>query len=147
MTEPAEQLNPGETAQPASGEPASGEPASGEPGPGDPVRLLVKAVGSLPAEERDQLYAWLLRRASVTRWPTPIRLQRESGELRALLEEVPPAGRLAAQPSAQQVVPVRFPAEQHAALREWCSEHGFSMATVIRGLVARFLEGRLPERS
>jgi len=37
-------------------------------------------------------------------------------------------------------VPIRLPAEQHAALREWCADHGFSMATVVRGLVERFLE-------
>jgi hypothetical protein len=49
-----------------------------------------------------------------------------------------------AQASGQQIVPVRFSSEQHAQLRQWCSEHGFSMATVIRGLVARFLEGQLP---
>jgi hypothetical protein len=42
------------------------------------------------------------------------------------------------------MVPVRFSSEQHAQLRQWCSEHGFSMATVIRGLVARFLEGQHP---
>jgi hypothetical protein len=44
--------------------------------------------------------------------------------------------------AAQQMVPVRFSAEQHARLRAWCTEHGFSMATVIRGLVDRFLDGQ-----
>jgi hypothetical protein len=53
----------------------------------------------------------------------------------------------AAQQIGQQVVPVRFSTEQHAQLRAWCTEHGFSMATVIRGLVARFLEGQLPARN
>jgi hypothetical protein len=42
------------------------------------------------------------------------------------------------------MVPVRFSSEQHARLRQWCSEHGFSMATVIRGLVSRFLESQPP---
>jgi len=41
-------------------------------------------------------------------------------------------------------VPVRFSSDQHAQLRQWCSEHGFSMATVIRGLVSRFLETQPP---
>jgi len=50
------------------------------------------------------------------------------------------------QASGQQMVPVRFSSEQHAQLRQWCSEHGFSMATVIRGLVARFLEAQPPGR-
>ena len=48
------------------------------------------------------------------------------------------------QASGQQMVPVRFSSQQHAQLRQWCGEHGFSMATVIRGLVSRFLEGQLP---
>ena len=43
-----------------------------------------------------------------------------------------------------QVVPVRLPAELHGRLRDWCTEHGFSMATVVRGLVARFLDGQAP---
>src|SRR5581483_6861903 len=38
-----------------------------------------------------------------------------------------------------QVVPVRLPAELHAQLRDWCAEHGFAMATVIRGLLSKFL--------
>lgn len=39
-----------------------------------------------------------------------------------------------------QMLPVRLPEEQHRRLKEWCEEHGFSMAVVIRGLVERFLE-------
>ena len=38
-----------------------------------------------------------------------------------------------------QVVPIRLPADQHAALRDWCAAHNFSMATVVRGLVEQFL--------
>jgi hypothetical protein len=41
-----------------------------------------------------------------------------------------------------QVVTLRLPAERHAALRQWCAAHGFSMAAVVRGLVERFLEGQ-----
>jgi hypothetical protein len=39
--------------------------AAGQPGPAaarDPVRVLVKAIGALPAADRDLVYAWLLRR-------------------------------------------------------------------------------------
>ncbi len=39
-----------------------------------------------------------------------------------------------------QMVPVRFPEPQYRRLKEWCSEHGFSMAVVVRGLVERFLD-------
>ena len=45
------------------------------------------------------------------------------------------------------MVPVRFPADQHARLRDWCTEHGFSMATVIRGLVAKFLDDQFSEHN
>ncbi len=43
-----------------------------------------------------------------------------------------------------QLVTIRLPAERHAELRDWCSEHGFTMAAVVRGLVERFLEQQLP---
>jgi hypothetical protein len=68
-------------------------------------------------------------------------------QLQLLQAAKPGAGERRVASVYQQVVPVRFTAEQHAQLREWCAEHGFSMATVIRGLVARFLEGQLPERN
>jgi hypothetical protein len=48
------------------------------------------------------------------------------------------------------MLPVRLPPELHARLREWCAEHGFSMAGVVRGLVERFLDGqagKTPSRS
>lgn len=119
----------------------------------DPAALLVQAVGTLPAEDRDAVLAWLLRSN-----PQGIGIaalgQSGLGGLRErrlgmvgdfIAAQAPAAGR--PQAGAQQVVPVRFSAEQHAQLRGWCAEHGFSMATVIRGLVARFLELQLPERN
>lgn len=44
-----------------------------------------------------------------------------------------------------QTFPVRLPEESHAALKAWCGEHGFSMATVVRGLVENFLETQGPQ--
>ncbi|MCO1660285.1 hypothetical protein [Pseudonocardia humida] len=41
-----------------------------------------------------------------------------------------------------QLVTLRLPQERHAQLRQWCTEHDFSMAAVIRGLVEQFLEAR-----
>lgn len=128
-----------------------GPAASGSPK--DPVQLLVSAVGTLPQADQERVYAWLLRRV-----PLPGPDPGASGELTALPGQR--AVSLAAllrpdvtvtmsqqfpQSSGHQMVPVRFSSEQHARLREWCTEHGFSMATVVRGLVARFLEGQLPE--
>lgn len=53
----------------------------------------------------------------------------------------PPAGVVGALGSGpQQVVPVRFPVEQYERLKDWCSDHGFPMAVVVRGLVERFLD-------
>jgi hypothetical protein len=123
-----------------------------EPAQAEVVRLLVKAVATLPDAERDQVYAWFLDRGITGSRPGsfagPGPLPRQLREMSATLLSLQTAGGLpGAQPVGQQVVPVRFAADQHAALRSWCSEHGFSMATVIRGLVARFLEGQLPARN
>lgn len=136
--------------------------AVGQTGPGprkDPVQMLVSALGALPESDRDLVYTWLLRRGSDPGQVTGLASQR-------LARRVPVAtllrqnvtldpgleadvtivsGTPLPQASGRQMVPVRFSSEQHAQLRQWCSEHGFSMATVIRGLVSRFLEGQFPE--
>ncbi len=169
MTEPPE---PAETAQPAQpAEPAgAAEPAQpvGAAEPGKPretarpatafssmdsAALLVQALDQLPAAERDQVYTWLLGTSlqlqpglvsplsgQLTR---AIRVARPSLQQDFAQAEAEVLGNLSrGQGAAQQMVPVRFSAEQHGRLRAWCSEHGFSMATVIRGLVDRFLDGQ-----
>jgi hypothetical protein len=106
------------------------------------ARLLVRALGTLPADERDQVYVWLLSRGMSAPYGAaqlPGRMREVSAQLLSLQNVGGPGPQI-----GQQVVPVRFSADQHAQLRTWCAEHGFSMATVIRGLVARFLEGQLP---
>jgi hypothetical protein len=128
----------------------SGEPKSSPGEPEDAVTLLVQAVNQLPAGDRDQVFAWLLRAGG-----RPYRLPGATGLLEPrtatagiwrIFQEAKSAS--AQQPGApQQMVPVRFPADQHAKLREWCAEHGFSMATVIRGLVAKFLDDQLPQHN
>src|SRR6266487_4461558 len=140
-------------ADPASGGSAATQDEPGPPGPieksTDPVRLVVHAVGQLPPEQRDLVLTWLLRqRPGLSRqWTLGVRASEHAAELQALqLSAAGQPGR-GMTPTAQQVVPVRFSAEQHAQLREWCAEHGFSMATVVRGLVARFLESQLPDRN
>ena len=124
----------------------------------DASRLLIQAVGQLPEADRDRVYAWLLRtglRPSPAGAPGPLARRlgwalgaqagsqvqtREWGA--AVVSELVRGST----PPAQQMVPVRFSADQHARLRAWCGAHGFSMATVIRGLVDRFLESQQPER-
>ena len=133
-------------------------PSPGQDAPKDPVDLLVKALAAVPEADRDLVYAWLLRRGSepgqVTGLaPQPMArrvpvatLLRQNVTLDPGLEAgvTIVSGTQLPQASGQQMVPVRFSSEQHAQLRQWCSEHGFSMATVIRGLVARFLETQPP---
>jgi hypothetical protein len=132
-------------------------PSSPEPGP-DAVELLVRAVSRLNPAERDLVFAWLLRRVGLPAPTGPVLMAPEgtarrnawalspdlrTGQFDALVQQSLVQG-VRGTPGGQQMVPVRFSTEQHAQLREWCAEHGFSMATVIRGLVARFLEGQLP---
>ena len=122
---------------------------AGQPGPDtaqDPARLLVKAIGALPEADRDRVYTWLLYRGFQTSEAGVMAIPGRSRRVSTMLEQrlEPVSGVPLTQATGQQMVPVRFPSEQHAQLRQWCSEHGFSMATVIRGLVSRFLEGQLP---
>lgn len=124
----------------------------------DASRILVRALAQLPAEDRDKVYTWLLgtslRMQPGVMEPLGRRLrwavaaesgsvtQQDFGKVGADLVRDLFRG---SSGSAQQMVPVRFSADQHARLRAWCTEHGFSMATVIRGLVDRFLDSQQPE--
>lgn len=116
----------------------------------DAVALLVQAVNQLPAADRDLVFAWLLRVGGRQYSPSVAMVSWGRQEDRADMVRIFQEAKSAQQPglaAAQQMVPVRFPADQHAKLREWCAQHGFSMATVIRGLVAKFLEDQLPEHN
>jgi ParG len=133
-------------------------PADADSDATDASRLLVQAVGQLPPADRDRVYAWLLRtgfRSSPAGVPGPLapRLGWELGRQPGVRTQTREWGAAVvaelvrgSSSQAQQMVPVRFSADQHARLRAWCGEHGFSMATVIRGLVDHFLESQQPER-
>lgn len=123
---------------------------------GKPVaNLLVEALEHLEPEDRKLVTAWVLRRmTSQYGW-----LSREGGGPSTPLarrlpyasfgeDSVPDAVLFAGNTlkGDYQVVPVRLPAEQHAQLRDWCAENGFAMATVIRGLLTRFLAGQEGEQ-
>jgi predicted DNA-binding protein len=41
---------------------------------------------------------------------------------------------------------VRLSTEQHERLKQWCQANGFTMAVVLRGLVARFLDDQAGRR-
>jgi hypothetical protein len=113
-----------------------------EPPLPQPLALLLRAVRTLPESDQDSVMAWLLTRPAPLGPPPPEASPGwSSGPLlsaTARLESIiGPQEPLRGQ---QQLVPVRLSLAQHARLREWCQEHGFSMATVVRGLVSRFLD-------
>lgn len=114
----------------------------------EPVALLLRALRTLPDADQDAVLAWLLTRPAPLGPPPPGRTDWPPGpppsptaRLDAIIGPQEPLR------GEQQLVPVRLPVVQHARLREWCQEHGFSMATVIRGLVGRFLDTAEPSRS
>jgi hypothetical protein len=104
--------------------------------------LLVKAVRALPQDEQDAILGGLLDRASAPQAAAALSAHHpftRLPDLSALAAAVPGNPRLGERGSNLRVVPVRMSAEQHDALKQWCESNDFSMATVIRGLVDRFL--------
>jgi hypothetical protein len=112
-----------------------------------PARILVRALEGLEPEERSRVLAWMFDRLPQTVAPTASALTpglqkglaHRWGEF-AAAEASLLAGWGDIARRDMRMVPVRIPVDQHARLQEWCKEHGFSMATVVRGLLARFLD-------
>lgn len=117
-----------------------------EPGP---EQLLARALESLSSDDRQRVIMWLLSRVSpglqlgwlgkqerdyLMRTFSPGTSFRELYAARFTGSSLAGEG--------HQVVPVRLPTDLHTRLRTWSSEHGFSMATVVRGLVSKFLDGQ-----
>jgi hypothetical protein len=111
------------------------------------TKLLLKAVRGLPQEEQDRVVEELLDArlvaggtveglsAGVPGLPAQLPRQLFLGEPRLeLLKGAPGAG------ESLTVVPARLSSEQHERLKQWCQANGFTMAVVLRGLVARFLD-------
>jgi hypothetical protein len=112
-----------------------------------PAELLLDALDRLPPEDRRRVLAWLLGSGHL--WPrAQLALHPMRPEHVTAIPDLPTVeadaimSRFASLRGEHQNVPVRLPADQYKRLRDWCQEHGFSMATVIRGLVARFLDQR-----
>jgi hypothetical protein len=117
----------------------------------DLSRLMVKAVRSLPPEEQDALLEAMLE-PRLAPWPgpggaglpSPDMLAGQSAVHRAYGQDpryeltLPPLGPETGGP--WQSVPVRLSTDQHERLKQWCQANGFTMAVVLRGLVARFLD-------
>lgn len=111
--------------------------------------LIVKALRSLSPEERDQVMAELLEaRLQGRPAATPLPLEPAGPAGFHLLPESGPGQHVAKLRESLaleaagpwQAVPVRLPVELHERLRQWCHANDFTMAVVLRGLVARFLD-------
>ena len=126
-------------------------------------RLLLKAVRSLPPGEQDALLEAMLE-PRLAPWPGPdvadpeppgadlaavevhgpVPAQRVYGLQRGVGVTLPPLGPETGGP--WQSVPVRLSTDQHERLKQWCQANGFTMAVVLRGLVARFLDDQATRR-
>jgi hypothetical protein len=110
------------------------------------TRLLLKAVRGLPDQEQDEVVEQLLEAQLAAgrevhlpgevvgvpqQFPAGVSLGLSRLEL---LKGTPGAG------ESLTTVPVRLSSEQHERLKQWCQANGFTMAVVLRGLVARFLD-------
>jgi hypothetical protein len=108
-------------------------------------RLMIKAVRSLPPEEQDTLLEAMLE-PRLAAWPgsggpglpSPVQVHRVQGPDSGYELNLPPLGPETGGP--WQSVPVRLSTDQHERLKQWCQANGFTMAVVLRGLVARFLD-------
>ena len=119
-------------------------------------RLMLKAVRSLPPEEQDALLEAMLE-PKLAPWPGPggpglpadllydqPQTQRIYGQDPRYELTLPPLGPETGGP--WQSVPVRLSTDQHERLKQWCQANGFTMAVVLRGLVARFLDDQATRR-
>ena len=112
--------------------------------------LIEKSLNGLPERDRAKvvrflLRSWLDRRFDYWTRPPGVLQTAVFGAVPAAVELAPTMTPMSVAPgSEQQTFPVRLPEEQHAALKAWCSGHGYSMATVVRGLVENFLRAQQP---
>src|SRR5207253_233090 len=103
-----------------------------------PAELLARALDAMAPEDRTRVLTWLLNRSFAPAMPTMRQAMVGSLPLAAQHETTTLLSKTLVRRGEHQVVPIRLPAEQHTVLRDWCQEHGFTMATVVRGLVERF---------
>lgn len=117
-----------------------------EPSPEAPEALLARALESLDSAQRQRVTVWLLSRTTQPGWAGSRERRRTAVAVSPELSfrEIHSRSGAFSLGEGHHVVPVRLPAELHARLRDWSGRHGFSMATVVRGLVGRFLDGQAP---
>lgn len=126
------------------------EPSEPSKRPSSITRLLFKAVKGLPEEEQRAVFEYFFERGiGIPQPPFFGQLIHEGAEHRGTVER-----RAWHEPSAlatlftaqkpmgpeQIMIPVRLSEAQHRRLKQWCAEHNFPMAVVVRGLIDRFLD-------
>ena len=106
-----------------------------------PAEKLASLLETLEPAERQEIVAWLLGRGTRRTWAWQAGPQPGLVPGPDLLHSRDLASGLASGESSQ-LVTVRLPAAQHERLRDWCTDHNFTMAAVVRGLIERFLDGQ-----
>ena len=113
----------------------------------DITRLLFKAVKALPEDEQQAIFAYFFERGVGARQPPFFEQFVQAGEAFAGMGDLQArrlsvVNMLTAKPTGpnHQVIPVRLSEDSHRRLKEWCAEHNFPMAVVVRGLIDRFLD-------
>jgi hypothetical protein len=110
----------------------------------EPARKLARLLETLEPADRQEIMAWLLgggTRGWAAHGALPPGALPHEGLPRDLLATRDLATGLVSGENSQ-LVTVRLPAAQHERLRDWCNEHSFTMAAVVRGLIERFLDGQ-----
>ena len=109
-----------------------------------PVEKLTAALEQMSSEDRSEVIAWLLTRLpprTLSALPSPATdlgsHQVRESQLSLLRQSRVSVGELS---DDLQLVTIRLPVDLHVRLKDWCQAHNFSMATVVRGLVDRFLD-------
>ncbi len=108
------------------------------------ARLLLKALKGLTERERDVVVGALLsgslRGVSAGLHRPAVPAPSLATEIVMPPMEVSSRGPMEVVAGQERVLPVRLPNPLHERLRRWSTDHGFSMAAVVRVLVERFLD-------
>jgi hypothetical protein len=120
------------------------------------MRLLLKAVRSLPQDEQDKVLTELLGAKGVGGRPAQPsgQVPRSDPGWASLTAAAEPPSPPPSETEERlspfspqlraggpwQTVPTRLSLEQYERLKQWCQANDFTMAVVLRGLVERFLD-------
>ena len=125
------------------------EPSQSGGTPSDISGLLFKAVKTLPEDEQQAIFSYFFERGIGVPQPPFFEQLLHEGARQGVSGMESAAGRRMSVLNAltvksagpnHQLIPVRVSEDSHRRLKEWCAEHDFPMAVVVRGLIDRFLD-------